>query len=99
MGDHDTLMLEQFYKPEENTVLFGLYKILCSQTKQPTYMTYSDLSKAFNSKKQDRKRTNKAYEKINNQDVAHYCKKLEKCGFVCITSQRENSEKLISLAR
>ena len=47
----------------------------------------------------DRKRTHKTYEKINNQDAAHYCKKLEKCGFLTIQSQKDNSEKLISLSK
>mgnify|MGYP006950279328 CR=1 FL=1 len=29
MSNDDLNMLEQFYKPEENTVLFSLYQILC----------------------------------------------------------------------
>jgi len=28
---HDIIMLEQFYKPEENSVLFSIYQILCQQ--------------------------------------------------------------------
>jgi len=62
-------------------------------------MTYDDICKLFNEKKgsNNRKRSHKAQERINNQDVAHYCKKLEKCGFVSITSQKEDSQKLITL--
>lgn len=56
-------------------------------------MTYADICKLFNEKRgsTSRKRSHKAQERINNQDVAHYCKKLEKCGFVSITSQKEDS--------
>lgn len=38
-------------------------------------------------------------QRIGTDKVAHYCKKLEKCGLVCIKAQKENTEKLISLAR
>lgn len=82
-------MLEQYYKAEDNQVLFSLYQFLCehysSQQKQP--VTYSDICDWFNRKSKSstqKKRTAKSYEKISTQDVAHYCKKLEKCGFVSI---------------
>lgn len=31
-SQHDLIMLEQFYKPEENSVLFSLYQILCEHS-------------------------------------------------------------------
>ena len=58
----DLLMLEQFYTKEENTVLFGLYQILCAESeKNNCYHTYGDLAKMFNQRKSsgDRKRTTK----------------------------------------
>ena len=93
-------MLEQFYKQDENTTLFRLYEILCqnSSTSQ-SGLTYAEIAHAFNHTKTafSRKRTHKAQDKINSQDAAHYCKKLQKCGFVSITSQKEDSQKRITL--
>jgi hypothetical protein len=75
-----------------------LYQILCEKGSEEG-LTYADISKAFNERRgsANRKRSHKAQDKISTQDVAHYCKKLEKCGFVNITSQKEDSQKLICL--
>lgn len=79
-------MLEEYYKKEENNMLFSLYDLLCKNAHKKA--TYLSICKWFNEENSsaNRKRSNKAQEKIVSQDVAHYCKKLEKCGFVTITS-------------
>lgn len=59
----------------------------------PVYFSYSDLSRKFNK----RNKLEGAGNKI--KDVAHYCKKLEKCGFLACKSSQNSSERQISLQR
>ena len=64
--NNDILMLTQFYKREENQVLFNLYQTICQETarqqaKQPTpvYLSYSELCKLFNARYASSKKRNK----------------------------------------
>ena len=98
------LMLAQFYEKENNQIIFGLYDTICqetlaaSQKKEQKHFSYSKLVTTFNSiQVQLRKRNQKSYEKIAHKDAAHYCKKLEKCGFLSCQCQDKSSEKRISL--
>jgi hypothetical protein len=47
MSTQDLLMLEQYYKPEENAVLFALYELLCDNH-QKQNVTYLDIATWFN---------------------------------------------------
>ena len=53
--DNDLLMLTLFYKPEENSLLFTLYKTICDETQnlqssgKQAYFTYNDLCRKINS--------------------------------------------------
>lgn len=55
-------MLAQFYKPEDNLVLFEVYRTICAisaaQTKgsSPVYLTYQQVVKEFNAKHASRKK-------------------------------------------
>ena len=45
---YDTQMLEQFYKRDENVILYQMYEILCaSESRQ---MNYSEICKRYNEK-------------------------------------------------
>ncbi|CDW77868.1 UNKNOWN [Stylonychia lemnae] len=102
---------QQFYKKEENAILFNLYNIIC-QNAMTKDLVYSEICKKYNEKyaQSKGKRThsnNKEMEsnntnytaKLTTLDVAHYCKKLEKCGFIHSHSNISTSEKKISLAK
>lgn len=65
MDTHDIIMLEQFYKPEENSVLFTLFRILCDHAEsraESLGLTYADICKLFNERRgsANRKRSHKA---------------------------------------
>jgi len=101
-------MLSLFYKPDENAVLFNLYKTMCLETNaalthnSQAFFTYNDLCRKVNSSKNKHgaaKRTNSKTEKLIPQDAAHYCKKLEKCGFLVCECFSNSSEKKISLRK
>ena len=72
----DSQMLTQFYKREENQILFSIYNIVCQETndnlvsstgKQAVYFSYNDLCRKFNSKQASgRKRNRPTTDKINN---------------------------------
>jgi hypothetical protein len=45
---YDTQMLEQFYKRDENVILYQMYEILCAcESRQ---MNYSEICKRYNEK-------------------------------------------------
>ena len=45
---NDELMLEQFYKKEENPVLFNLHKVICDNSDRE--LTYTEICKKYNEK-------------------------------------------------
>ena len=44
----DELMLSQFYKKDENAILFNLYRIVCENGQRE--LMYSDICKKYNEK-------------------------------------------------
>lgn len=102
-------MLGLFYKPDENAVLFNLYKTIVAETNQAlahnsqAFFTYNDLCRKVNSAKHGKasaqKRAKVPSEKLIPQDAAHYCKKLEKCGFLVCECYANSSEKKISMRK
>ena len=79
-------LIESFFKREKNEPLYKLYNIIISNGEDG--ITYSKISKAFT----------KAYGKkikMDHQIVAHYCKKLEKQGFIIWTTLQKNSERKV----
>lgn len=53
---YDELMLEQFYKKDENPILFNLYKVICNKSSKE--LTYTEICKKYNSEfASSRKRT------------------------------------------
>lgn len=113
-ADNDLLMLTQFYKREENQVLFNLYQTIYQDTMRPpaktlsqqaktssaaVYFSYSDLCRKFNARHASSKKRNKLEGGNKIKDVAHYCKKLEKCGFLACKTSQNSSERQISLRR
>ena len=95
---NDELLLMQFYKWEENATLFNIYRIICENSQK--HLMYSEISSKYNEQfASAKKRTpgNILASKITPLEVAHYCKKLEKCGFVLSTTNPNSSEKKIIL--
>eukprot|EP00347_Sterkiella_histriomuscorum_P000823 403374378 len=103
-AQNDSLILEQFYKREENTILFNLYNILCTYAAHKD-LVYSEICKKYNdiyAQSKAKKSANlniQTTQKLTTLDVAHYCKKLEKCGFIKSQSNISSSEKKISLSK
>eukprot|EP00347_Sterkiella_histriomuscorum_P013500 403364481 len=103
-AQNDSLILEQFYKREENTILFNLYNILCTYAAHKD-LVYSEICKKYNdiyAQSKAKKPANlniQTTQKLTTLDVAHYCKKLEKCGFIKSQSNISSSEKKISLSK
>jgi len=91
-------LLEQFYKREENLILFHVYDILCLNPNRA--LVYSEICSKYNEKyAQSKKRCGVQFVKLTTLDVAHYCKKLEKIGFVNSVCNATTSEKKISLRK
>ena len=91
-------LLEQFYKREENLILFHMYQILCQHSHKE--LVYSEICTKYNEKfAQSKKRCAQQSAKLTTLDVAHYCKKLEKIGFVNSVCNSNTSEKKISLRK
>jgi len=93
--------LESFFLREKNEPLFKLYYILSSNfvarspSKTPqaygsTGITYNKISSLFT------KHFGKKI-KMDPQIVSHYCKKLEKHGFIICTTLQRNSERKVFL--
>ena len=80
--NHDLLMLEKFYTREDNTTLFNLYKLVCESNENKDGLSYLDLKAQFNDINKWQKKRYGMNCKLTAQDAAHYCKKLEKVGFV-----------------
>jgi len=101
-------MLGLFYRPDENAVLFNLYRTMCAETNaamthnSPAYFTYNDLCRKVNGSKGGKfsgHHSKRANERLVAQDAAHYCKKLEKCGFLVCECFTTSSEKKISMRK
>lgn len=95
--ESDVRLLEQFYKKEENVILFHMYDVLCQNSYRD--LVYSEICQKFNDKYASKKRCAQESEKLNTFDVAHYCKKLEKIGFVTSATNEKTSEKKITLRK
>lgn len=76
----DVKLLEQFYKREENVILFQVYEIICHNSTKD--LVYSEICTKFNDKYASKKRCALETQKLTTLDIAHFCKKLEKLGFV-----------------
>lgn len=96
---YDERLLEQFYKKDENVVLFQVYEIICRHG-HGKEMLYTEICSRYNEKyASTKKRCAQQSVKLNTLDIAHYCKKLEKIGFVDTTTNATTSEKKISLSK
>lgn len=51
----DELLLQQFYKKEENPILFNLYKVICENSNKE--LTYTDICNKYNQTFATRKRS------------------------------------------
>ena len=78
--------IENFFKREKNEPLYKLYNIIIGNGEDG--VTYSKLSKVFT-------KTYGKKIKMDHQTVAHYCKKLEKQGFIIWTTLQKNSERKV----
>lgn len=79
-------------------ILFHVYDILCSNAQRD--LVYSEICAKYNERyAQSKKRCGVQYVKMTTLDVAHYCKKLEKIGFVNSVCNATTSEKKISLRK
>lgn len=79
-------------------ILFHVYDILCSNAGRD--LVYSEICAKYNERyAQSKKRCGVQYVKMTTLDVAHYCKKLEKIGFVNSVCNATTSEKKISLRK
>ena len=95
---NDEILLEQFYKRDENVVLFHLYDILCRNSHRE--MVYSEICSQYNDQfASSKKRCAQQSVKLTTLDIAHYSKKLEKIGFVISTCNSNTSEKKIRLRK
>lgn len=98
-AEYDERLLEQFYKKDENVVLFQVYEVICRHG-QGKEMLYTEICSRYNEKyASTKKRCAQQSVKLNTLDIAHYCKKLEKIGFVDTTTNATTSEKKISLRK
>lgn len=98
-SQYDERLLEQFYKKDENVVLFQMYEVICRHG-QGKEMMYTEICNRYNEKHAStKKRCAQQSVKLNTLDIAHYCKKLEKIGFVNTTTNATTSEKKISLSK
>lgn len=98
-SQYDERLLEQFYKKDENVVLFQVYEVICRHG-QGKEMLYTEICNRYNERyASTKKRCASQSVKLNTLDIAHYCKKLEKIGFVNTTTNATTSEKKISLSK
>lgn len=75
-----------------------MYDILCQNA--PRDLVYSEICSQYNQKyASSKKRCAHSSAKLTTFDIAHYCKKLEKIGFVNSVCNQSTSEKKISLKK
>ena len=80
-------------------VLFQVYDVLCKYGENRD-MLYTEICSKYNEKyASTKKRCAQQSVKLNTLDIAHYCKKLEKIGFVDTNTNATTSEKKISLRK
>lgn len=105
-------MLEQFFRRDKNEVLFKLFSIILDSMCHPRssanhkgkqgprlrFMHYQQICDLYNRQyKTSNKKSQNKEEKLKTVDVAGYCKKLMKLGFLNIENHRTSSEKFVSL--